>query len=145
MSLIFTGEEDGKKRRTERMSVYDSDRPNTIVQEDKAPAHAHHMQKEIYSIFDILQMLWPGNSPDLNAIEPTWAFMKRATTRYGPPRTRPDASRSWLTGWRNLEQSRIQCWIERIPHHIQEIICLEGGNEYCETQRAQGGNTGGTG
>ncbi len=63
------------------------DRLNTIVQEDKALAHAHHTQTDIYSIFDILQMLWPGNSPDLNAIELTWAFMKHATTCYGPPRT----------------------------------------------------------
>lgn len=25
---------------------------------------------------------------------------------------------------------KIQQWIERPPHHIEEIIALEGGNEY---------------
>ena len=31
-----------------------------------------------------------------------------------------------------MPQSIIQRWIERIPHNIKEIICLEGDNEYKE-------------
>jgi hypothetical protein len=31
-----------------------------------------------------------------------------------------------------MEQWCCQAWIERIPRHIQEIIRLEGGNEYRE-------------
>ncbi len=81
---------------------------------------------------DVIQLLWPGNSPDLNPIEPTWAWLKRVTTRYGPPRTREEATRRWLQAWRDLKQSRIRRWIRRIPRHIQEIIRLKGGNEYRE-------------
>ena len=109
-------------------------RPDTIVQEDKAPAHAHHSQKAIYSSFDIQQLLWPGNSPDLNAIEPCWPFIKRTTTMHGAPRTKDEMTKAWLKAWRELDQSRIQWWIERIPRHIQQIIALEGGNEYRETR-----------
>ena len=29
-------------------------------------------------------------------------------------------------------QERIQRWIERIVEHIQEVILLDGGNEYSE-------------
>ena len=36
----------------------------------------------------------------------------------------------WKKAWKDLEQWRIQRWIERIPRHIQEIIRLKGGNEY---------------
>lgn len=32
-----------------------------------------------------------------------------------------------------LEHAR--AWIERIPHHIQEIIRLKGGNEYRKAER----------
>ena len=39
----------------------------------------------------------------------------------------------WLKAWRELDQSWIQWWIKRIPHHIQQIIMLEGGNKYRET------------
>ena len=59
-------------------------RPGRIVQEDNAPAHATHYQQEVYDMWEIIKLLWPGNSPDLNAIEPTWFRMKRETTKQGP-------------------------------------------------------------
>lgn len=37
------------------------DRPNTIVQEDKAPAHSHHYQQHIFNIAGVQRLLWPGN------------------------------------------------------------------------------------
>lgn len=108
------------------------DRPNTVVQEDKAPSHSHSAQHKIYNLWAIMRLIWPGNSPDLNAIEPTWYWMKRRTTSKGAPTTRKAATELWLHWWRELPQENIQAWIERIPHHIQEIIRLEGGNEYKE-------------
>jgi len=35
---------------------------------------------------------------------------------------------TWFQAWDELEQWRIQSWIERIPRHIQEVIRLEGDN-----------------
>jgi hypothetical protein len=40
--------------------------------------------------------------------------------------------RRWNKAWKDLPQETIQHWIERIPHHISEIIRLKGGNEYSE-------------
>jgi transposase len=108
------------------------DRPNTLVQEDKAPAHSHQIQQRIYDAAAVNRLLWCPNSPDLNAIEPAWPWMKRRTTRKGAPKSRPEAYTAWRTAWEDLPQERIQQWIERIPRHIQEIIRLEGGNEYRE-------------
>ena len=82
--------------------------PNTIIQEDKAPPHAHHSQKVIYSSYSIQQLLWPGNSPDLNAIEACWPFLKCGTTKYGAPRSKDEMMKAWLKAWKDLEQSRIQ-------------------------------------
>jgi hypothetical protein len=42
------------------------------------------------------RLLWPGNSPDLNMIEPCLPFMKRYTTKKGPPTKRPEANRVWF-------------------------------------------------
>jgi transposase len=36
----------------------------------------------------LIRLLWPGNSPDLNAIEPTWMYMKRETTKNGASTSR---------------------------------------------------------
>ena len=109
------------------------DRPNTQVMEDNAPAHASRHQRLVYSLAKVLRLLWPGNSPDLNAIEPCWPWMKRKTTRFGAPRTRTEMVKAWEKCWyKQLTQDRIQKWIERIPRHIQEVIRLNGGNEYRE-------------
>jgi len=52
-------------------------RPKTLVQEDNAPPHAHHYQAHVYELHSVQRLLWPGNSPDLNAIEPAWPCMKK--------------------------------------------------------------------
>jgi hypothetical protein len=108
------------------------DRPDTIIQEDKAPAHASKYQQIYFDAACLQRLLWPGNSPDLNMIEPCWYYLKRVTTKKGAPKNRAEAEQSWQQAWDGLEQWRIQAWIERIPRHIQEVIRCEGGNEYRE-------------
>ena len=67
------------------------DRPNTMVQEDKAPCHTSKHQVVVFIDFRVLRFLWPGNSPDLNMIEPCWPWMKRRTTLLRAPRSRREA------------------------------------------------------
>jgi hypothetical protein len=38
--------------------------------------------------------------------------------------------KTWHKAWKDLPQEQIQKWISAIPHHIKEIICCKGGNEY---------------
>jgi len=103
-----------------------------IVQEDNAPSHAHWYTGRAYSLANIQRILWPGNSPDLNAIEKAWPWMKKKTTFHGVPRTKSALQQAWKDAWRDLPQSEIQKWIEGIVRNIQEVIRLEGGNEYQE-------------
>jgi hypothetical protein len=59
--------------------------------------------------------------------------MKRQTIRKGAPRSRIAMTKAWTTCWKQeLTQERIQKWIRRIPRHIQQIIEVEGGNDYRE-------------
>ncbi|RKK06469.1 hypothetical protein BFJ65_g18666 [Fusarium oxysporum f. sp. cepae] len=106
----------------------EKERPNTLVQEDRAPAHKHHAQQLLYDAEGVQRLLWCSNSPDLNAIEPAWPWMKRITTKKGAPKNRKEAIRKWEAAWNDLPQEKIRAWIERIPMHIQKIIELEGGN-----------------
>jgi transposase len=110
-------------------------RPNTMVMEDNAPAHASSYQKEVFDKWEVDRLPWPGNSPDLNAIEPTWFHMKRDTTRKGLANKKKDLKHKWIKCWNDIPQTLIQEWIERIPFHIQEVIKLNGGNEYKEGRR----------
>jgi len=106
--------------------------PDALVQEDRAPSHAHHAQARVYSAAGVQRLLWVPNSPDLNMIEPTWMWMKRETTKKGAPQSRKEAEKVWRKTWKELPQERIQMWIERIMNNVQEVIRLEGGNEYKE-------------
>jgi transposase len=108
------------------------ERKNTVIQEDRAPAHSHHAQQRVFDLWEVQRLLWCPNSPDLNAIEPAWPWMKRYTTKKGAPKNRSEAIQRWEEAWRDLPQEKIQAWIERIPVHIQKIIDLKGGNEYLE-------------
>jgi transposase len=84
------------------------ERPGTLVQEDKAPSHSHYAQRLVYERESVEKLLWCGNSPDLNAIEPCWPWLKRRTTKKGAPKNRAEASRAWLQGWAELPQHQIQ-------------------------------------
>ena len=92
-------------------------RPATVVQEDKAPSHAHHYQEVVYNLSEVKRLLWCGNSPDLNPIEPCWPWMKRSTTKKGAPESRAEGIRRWEATWKELPQEKIQAWIERILHN----------------------------
>jgi len=108
---------------------------SAIVQKDLAPAHAHHAQAVVYSQAKVQRIIWCPNSPDLNMIEPCWPHIKRVTTAKGAPKSRAEGERVWLQTWKELEMSRIQAWIKRIPDHIEQVIKLLGGNEYKEGRR----------
>ena len=110
-------------------------RPGTLVQEDNAPAHASKYQQEVFDLWEIQRLLWPRNSLDLNAIEPTWFQMKRETTKRGAFTSTKAIREAQEKCWKELPQEKIQAWIERIPIHIQEVIRLEGGNEYKEGRK----------
>jgi hypothetical protein len=71
-------------------------------------------------------------------IEQCWPHLKRQTTKKGAPKSKREAEAVWRKAWDELDQNRIREWIERIPFHIQEVIRLEGGNEYQEGQRTVG-------
>jgi len=41
-----------------------------LIQEDNAPSYTHYYQHKVYKLYNILRLIWPPNSPDLNIIEP---------------------------------------------------------------------------
>ena len=83
------------------------ERPDIIVMEDKARAYASKFQEPVFMSMDILRLIWCGNSPDLNMIEPCWIWMKRETTKKGAPRTRKEAEKAWTKYWEDMSQARI--------------------------------------
>ena len=108
-----------------------------IVQEDNTPPHAHANNRKLYDLAQFQRLLWPADGPDLNSIEPAWWWMKRRTKSPEAPRTKKALEHAWVQAWKELPQSKIQKWIERIPQHLKEIIRLDGGNEFKEGTQHQ--------
>jgi hypothetical protein len=65
--------------------------PKTIIVEDGATPHTHSFQQDMYSYSDIPKVLWPGNFPDINMIEPVWEDMKREIRKRRPLYTKEEA------------------------------------------------------
>jgi hypothetical protein len=91
------------------------------------------MQGVFYDYLKLQRLLWPDNSPDLNLIELYWMYLKKETSKDGLPRTQEEATFRWLRARNNLPQAMIQQLIERIFQANEEVICLNGGNEYVES------------
>ena len=72
--------------------------------------------------------MWLGNSPELNAIKPTWFWMKRETTKKGPSTNKERLRKDWIKCWNDMPQEKIQTWTEKILVHIKEIIAFDGNN-----------------
>jgi hypothetical protein len=85
-------------------------RPSTVVQEDRAPAHSHYIQQRVFDAAKVRRLIWCPNSPDLNAIEPAWPYLKRATTKLGGLPNRKTAIEKWTEEWANMPQEKVQAW-----------------------------------
>jgi hypothetical protein len=51
--------------------------------EDGAAAHKSDYSNELYISWEVVRILWPANSPDLNIIELYWFYMKVETIKKG--------------------------------------------------------------
>lgn len=60
----------------------ESGRP-ILVMEDGAPAHTSKYNREVFEAWKIQKLLWPPKSPDLNAIEHAWAWIRRSLGKRG--------------------------------------------------------------
>jgi hypothetical protein len=58
-------------------------RKDMVVMEDRAAAHKSDYSNELYISWDVVRMLWPANSPDLNIIKPCWFYIKMEITKKG--------------------------------------------------------------
>jgi hypothetical protein len=61
--------------------------------------------------------------------------MKRETTKRGGFTSKAKMKVAWLKCWEEMPQEKIQAWVNRIYDHVQEVLLLEGGNNYKEGRK----------
>jgi hypothetical protein len=58
--------------------------------EDKAPAHIAALLNDYLRVKEIDKMWWPGHSPNVNAEEHAWPWIRRSITKRYTPSTTVD-------------------------------------------------------
>lgn len=48
-----------------------------LIQENKMLIHTSKYQDQIFYLYDIMQLLWPRNCPNINMIEFYWIWMQQ--------------------------------------------------------------------
>ena len=89
--------------------IFGHQNPNFVFQQDNAPPHTARDTVAWLENQDFQQMLWPGNSPDMNIIETVWGrIMDRL--RNEPPLTIAE-----------LRQRVHQHWGEVTPQYLRSL------------------------
>ncbi len=60
---------------------------DVYVLKDNAPAHRSDIDNHYFNMSDVAKLLWPPNSPDANAIEQAWPWLRRHITKDFPHST----------------------------------------------------------
>ena len=72
---------------------------------------------------------FPARSPDLNAIEYIWGWMKHTIAAY-EPHDADSLEAAIRDAWENLSRTTIQHFIGHITTKMQEIIAAGGGQSH---------------
>jgi len=111
-------------------SLKDSGR-NPILLEDGAPAHQSRIANDFLDVNLINKLDWPGHSPEINAEEHAWPWIRRHITKDFAPSTCEDQCRSqWQAEWDSIPQEVINKWIDHVPITVRRIITHGGKNDF---------------
>ena len=96
--------------------------------EDGAPAHRANSTKNWHQDNGIkLFQGWPGNSPDLNAIENAWSQMKHIQT--GECATSEAGLKKVARRvWRGITRDYLEKLYESMPCRMQAVVDAQGGH-----------------
>jgi transposase len=102
-----------------------------FVLEDNAPAHRSDFDNHFFKLSDVKKMLWPANSPDANAIEHAWPWIRQHITTDFPQSTNEEElEQHWQQECANLSIEQINAWIDEIPKRIRQILEQNGDNSF---------------
>ncbi|KAF1971047.1 hypothetical protein BU23DRAFT_600576 [Bimuria novae-zelandiae CBS 107.79] len=96
---------------------------DVLLLEDGALAHTSRFDTEFLEVSHIKKLCWPGHSPDVNAEEHAWPWIRRHITKdFDPSRTEDECEVHWRTEWKRIPQKTIKTWIDKTPDVVRKII-----------------------
>ena len=99
-----------------------------IFQDDSAPCHRSKKVKKWHQENQVRQLVWPGNSPDLNPIENLWAILKQKV-RNKEPKNKQQLINAINDSWeKEIPQETCQNLVLSMKRRIELVIAAKGGH-----------------
>ena len=99
--------------------------------QDGAPGHVAWQQMGLLEIEGLTILPWPGNSPDLNQIEPCWYHLKQQISKQPFLEANKQAvKQAWLDGWERLDMEKMGGFCMKMVHRMERVIRVKGDNNF---------------
>ena len=105
------------------------ERTKLVLMQDNAKGHlAKATLTEIRTRYNLVPILWPANSPDLNPIETLWNWIKDyIQVKYGTiHRSYPELQVQVLEAWNSIIDEQVKELIKTMRKRCQAVIDAQG-------------------
>ena len=111
------------------MDFYGLNRSDVILQQDNDPKHTSHLAINWLLDNSINVLDWPGQSPDLNAIEHLWCHLKRQLAAYeSAPQSVHELWERVQTQWDKIAAQSCIDLIESMARRVGAVLKARGGH-----------------
>ncbi|KAF1972838.1 hypothetical protein BU23DRAFT_568679 [Bimuria novae-zelandiae CBS 107.79] len=102
-----------------------------LLLQDGAPAHKSRISRDYLTVERIESMWWPGHSPEVNASEHAWPWIRRhITTDFKPSCNAHQCRDQWEREWEEIPIETINRWVMLVPEMVRRIIRHGGKNDF---------------
>ena len=97
-----------------------------IFQKGNDPKHTSKVVKQWFKDKNIIIMVWPAQSPDLNPIENLWEIIDNKIERANV-KTSEELFEQINKAWREIDMRIVDSLIESMPRRMKAVIKSKGG------------------
>jgi hypothetical protein len=102
-----------------------------LLLQDGAPAYKSRISRDYLTVERIESMWWPGHSPEINASEHAWPWIRRhVTTEFTPSCNAIQCRAQWEREWESIPMKTINRWVMLVPEMVRRIIKHGGKNDF---------------
>ena len=103
--------------------------PGAIFQDDNAPAHRARVVNDFLQQNQVVRMVWPACSPDLNPIEHLWDVLgRRVRSNNPPPATLARLDQILHAEWAAIPRATLQNLVRSMRRRCEAVIQARGGH-----------------
>ena len=102
-----------------------------VLLEDGAPPHKSRIANDYLRVENIDKLWWPGHSPDINASEHAWPWLRtHVTKQFTASCNEKECKEQWEAEWDAMPIEIINRWVMHVQKVVRLIIAHKGKNDF---------------